>query len=813
MLNIIILLFSTVSNVSLSEVKKDIEGNPPRILAEVPDFSLIDQEKNINKKMDLMGHIWVVNFMFTECKEICPLQTSAMNVLNKNLAEFPNYRSIKLISISVDPENDSPKVLREYIKNRNLNTKQWKFFTGEREDIWNLSKNGFKLPVAENSKDLQMPILHGSHFVLVDPQGKIRGYYNALTQDGFDKLTIDLAYLTQQIISVPKTVMYPPWVDTRKNDQVSQSKSYKIFHDFKFSDQVLNSGITFRHKIIDDVGSSWKAAHYDHGNGIAVADIDGDGLHDIYFTTLAGTNELWRNLGSGKFENVTRESGLFLEDRIGMAASFGDIDNDGDPDLYVTSIREGNLLYENNGDGKFINITNKSGVGVNAHSSSATFFDYDRDGLLDLFVTNVGVYTSEVIEEASVYPEQGSLSRSYEYYLSFKDAFSGHLKPERSESSILFKNLGGNKFQDVTRQMDLVDLGWNGDAIVMDGNNDGWSDLYLLNMQGNDEYYENYFGEKFIRKGRAIFPKTPWGAMGAKSFDFDNDGDLDLYVTDMHSDMRDDLLGKGEKKKSPQPYPDQFLKSGGNSLFGNAFYRNEGDGSFSEISNQIGAENFWPWGVSTGDFNADGFEDVFITSSMNYPFRYAPNSLLLNNRGKGFLDSEYVVGIEPRKNDETAAPWFELKCSGDDMTNILCKSLDGPKVVWGALGSRSSAIFDMDLDGDQDIITLEFNQPPMLLVNNLNERRAVNFIKVDLDGVKSNKSGVGAKVQVFAEGQVYTKVQDGKSGYLSQSDIPLYFGLDGAKKIDRIEVLWPSGSKQVISKNIIKNTLLTITES
>ena len=133
--------------------------------------------------------------------------------------------------------------------------------------------------------------------------------------------------------------------------------------------------------------------HYDHGNGIAVADVDGDSRPDLYLTSQLGGNELWRNLGGGRFEDITEKAGVGLSDRIGVTASFADYDNDGDPDLFVTSVRTGNALFENDGEGRFADVTEKAGLAYSGHSSGAVFFDFDNDGLLDLFVTNIGVYT------------------------------------------------------------------------------------------------------------------------------------------------------------------------------------------------------------------------------------------------------------------------------------------------------------------------------------------------------------------------------------------------------------------------------------
>ncbi|MDB6033257.1 MAG: ypmQ 2 [Verrucomicrobiales bacterium] len=601
------------------------------------------------------------------------------------------------------------------------------------------------------------------------------------------------------------------WLQQRKAEQTEAAGKTKVFHDFTFSDEVEASGITFQHHAVEDANKLYKAVHYDHGTGLAVADVDGDGLLDIYFVSQLGGNQLWRNLGNGRFENITAKAGVAVADRVGVAASFADIDNDGDPDLFVTTVRGGNLLFENLGGGKFRDITQQSGLGYVGHSSGAVFFDFDNDGLLDLFVVNVGNYTTD---------EKGVGG----YYVGRTDAFKGHLHPERAEASILYKNMGHGVFKDVSRSMHLVDKGWSGDASFTDLNGDGFPDLYVLNMQGDDHYYENQGGKSFAEKTAAYFPKTSWGAMGIKFFDFNQDGKMDLFVTDMHSDMtglqskasrlnvRSDFETQKSEKMCTAEWTESFIQGSSNKIFGNSFYLNQGQGPLLEVSDKIGAETFWPWGFSAGDINADGYEDVFITAGMGFGFRYAINSLLLNENGNRFAPSEFVLGVEPRRNGRTQKTSFALDCSGADKDNPLCNGKTGRVPVSESLSSRSSVMLDLDNDGDLDIVTNEMNDRPQVLISNLAEKRKIHFLKVQLQGTKSNADGLGAVVKVFAGGKAWTQQHDGKSGYLGQSSMPLYFGLGEAAEATKLEINWPSGAKQVVTGPITANQLLKIKE-
>jgi hypothetical protein len=591
----------------------------------------------------------------------------------------------------------------------------------------------------------------------------------------------------------------------RARAQRETVQQFKVFYQFQFQNRRAESGITFVERIVDDSGVFQKPVHYDHGTGIAVADVDGDGLEDIYFVNQLGGNELWKNLGGGRFANITTAAGVALADRVSVGASFADIDNDGDQDLFVTTVRGGNALFENDGKGHFRDISKSAGVDYVGHSSGAVFFDMDNDGLLDLYVCNVGRYTTD---------EKGRDGA----YVGLADAFSGHLYHDRAESAILYKNLGGGRFKDVTKEMGLGDAGWSGDASVADLNGDGFLDLYALNMQGAHHYYENVGGKRFELKTPQVFPRSSWGAMGIKFFDYDNDGRPDLFITDMHSDMSIEVGPDREKLKADMQWSNDHLQGDRSTfIFGNSLFHNLGSAGFEEVSDRMNVENYWPWGPSVGDLNADGWQDIFIASSMNFPFRYGINSLLLNNRGEKFLDSEFLVSIEPRAGRTLSTPWFDVDCGKPDprwpdATRAICAGRTGMFRIMAPLGSRSSVIFDLDHDGDLDIVTNDFNSAPQMLISNLAQLKQIHWLQVALIGTVSNRNGLGASVRVSAGGRVLRQWNDGKSGYLSQSVLPLYFGLDDATAIDRVEVDWPSGRKQVVTTGLRLNATLRVTE-
>jgi hypothetical protein len=258
-------------------------------------------------------------------------------------------------------------------------------------------------------------------------------------------------------------------------------------------------------------------------------------------------------------------------------------------------------------------------------------------------------------------------------------------------------------------------------------------------------------------------------------------------------------------------FSEDYLKNPANNLFGNALYQQLPSGKFEEVSDATGTETFWPWGLSVGDLNADGFPDAFITAGMGFGFRYGPNSLLLNEGGRGFVAAELITGVEPRAGDRLTKTAFVLDCSGADVRHPICQGRSGQIPVSEPLSSRSSALVDLDGDGDLDIVVNDMDDRPQILLNNRSEKPGFSWLQVHLRGTASNRDGLGALVKVTAGGRAWCQQHDGKSGYLSQSALPLYFGLAGAATVDEIEVRWPRGKVQTL-KNLAVNRQVTLTE-
>jgi hypothetical protein len=573
-----------------------------------------------------------------------------------------------------------------------------------------------------------------------------------------------------------------------------------------FREAALESGINWQMRFLpDEQGEKFKINLYDHGTGVAVGDYNGDGFDDIYLVNQLGKNALFKNNGDGTFTDVTEEAGVGLGDRICAGATFADYDNSGHQSLFVTSTRGGNVLFKNLGNGTFKDVTMEVGLDFVGHSQTCVFFDYDNDGYLDLLVTNTAKWTTDQFDPAQ------------KYYRGVPSILEGFDKAKK-ETNILYHNVpdgkGGRRFVDVTQETGLGGKGWSGDVAVLDYDEDGFPDLLVTNMFGGYDrtsLYHNVPNGKGGRRFEDVTDQTlgrvSFGSIGCKAFDFNNDGKLDLLIVDMHSDMwmgvkydwpqeEIDLINRGEKKKylflsgpNRQNWEQNFSIPYDKVVFGNTLFKNLGNGKFEEVSDKAGMETLWPWGVATGDFDNDGYEDVFLPSGMGFPYFYWPNYLMMNNGNETFTDRAKELGIEPPARGE-----------------YLAEKIGGRLA---ARSSRTAATADFDGDGRLDLIVNNFNDNPYYFRNKFPKK---NYVAFRLRGTKSNRDAIGAVVRIYMGKEVMTRQVNPAGGYLSQSSKTVHFGLGDRAKIDRVEIRWPSGIKQEIANPEI-NKLHEVEES
>jgi len=506
---------------------------------------------------------------------------------------------------------------------------------------------------------------------------------------------------------------------------------------FNFSDVTHAAGIDFRH---NSGAYGGKLLPETLGSGCAFLDYDGDGWQDILLINSMdwpghkrqpSTLKLYHNNHNGTFTDVTRRAGLDLE-MYGMGVAVGDYDNDGFPDILVTCVGQ-NRLFRNTGRGTFIDATRASGLaGHQAFSTSAIWFDFDRDGLLDLFVCNYVKWSPE-----------------HDVFCSLDAKHKSYCTPEayRGETCWLFHNRGNGTFEDVTATAGIFDNSSKSLGVAMlDMDHDGWPDLFIANDTQPNKLYRNQrngtFKDSAVEAGVAFSSDGKARAgMGVDVADFENSGNPGIAITNFDNEM----IGLYRALANGN-YQDVALPSGvglasKNTLgFGCVFVDLDLDGSLDLIA-------------------VNGHIDDTVRNVRNVGYAQAPQ-LFLNN-GKGNFTE---VGAY----------------SGGDFYH--------PKV------GRGLAYGDFDRDGDSDILLTTNNGPAYLFRNEIQSGN--KSIRFHLVGTKSNREAIGAIVRIFHGGSSQMRMVKGGSSYLSQSELSLTFGTGKRDKIDRVVIEWPSGKTE-----------------
>jgi len=504
---------------------------------------------------------------------------------------------------------------------------------------------------------------------------------------------------------------------------------------FRFSDVTSASGIQFQH---NSGAYGGKLLPETLGSGCAFLDYDGDGWQDILLVNgmdwpghkrQRSPLRLYRNNRNGTFTDVTRSAGLDIE-MYGMGVAIGDYNNDGFPDIFITCVGQ-SRLFRNTGKGSFVDMTRASGLfGHQGFSTSALWFDYDRDGLLDLFVCNYVRWS----------PEQ-------DVFCSLDGKHKSYCTPEayRGDTCWLFHNRGNGTFEDVTATSGVFDSSSKSLGVSMlDYDQDGWPDLLVANDKQPNKLYKNLRNGKFkdvaVEAGLAFSSEGMARAgMGVDIGDFENSGKPGVAITNFDNEM----IG---------------------------LYRASAPGVFDDVSiaSGVGAasKNTLGFGCMFLDVDLDGNLDLAIAN--------------------GHID-ETVRNI--RGNTGYAQPPQLFLNRGGGKFRDVAKSAGGG--FEAAKVGRGLAYGDFDRDGDLDILMTTNNGPAYLYrTDQLAHPRSIRFY---LQGAKSNRDAIGASVRIFYEGQTQSRMVRGGSSYLSQSELPLTFGLGARDKIDRLVIDWPSG--------------------
>ena len=526
----------------------------------------------------------------------------------------------------------------------------------------------------------------------------------------------------------------------------------------QFVDETRRAGVTFRNA----TGSPEKRYVIEtQSAGVGLWDYDMDGSLDIFFTNGAPLedtepsralegNALYHNDGDGLFEDVTSQAGVGGVSAWSMGCTVADYDNDGDPDLYVT--RWGaNTLYRNEGNGSFVDVTDVAGVGDDSWGVGSSFGDYDGDGHVDLYVAN---YIDFRLHGPPYY------DRWCVY-----NGIPAACGPAGFEATpdVLYHNGGDGRFTDVSDMAGIRGRSHYGMGVAWgDLDDDSDLDLYVANDGHPNSLFRNEGSGRFVDV--ALLSGTaysgtgrPQAGMGVALGDYDNDGDLDIFVTNFSQDH-------------------------------NTLYRNDGDDIFADVTGAVGmagpSRPFMGWGTFFFDFDNDGNQDVFVANGHLMPaidragvdLGYRQRNLLFRNTGRGRFE---------------------------DVSRAAGPGLTVEKV------SRGAAYGDYDNDGDLDVVVANLDDTPTLLRND--GGHVGNWLIMKLQGTASSRDGIGARVRVVSD-EMADQLREVNSGssFQSQSDSRVHFGLGQAGEV-QIEVRWPNGALQILEE-VSVNSQLTIRE-
>ncbi len=558
------------------------------------------------------------------------------------------------------------------------------------------------------------------------------------------------------------------------------------------------SGINFENKLTENDSVNYFNYMYIYmGGGVAIGDLNNDGLPDIYFTGNMVPNKLYLNRGNLKFEDITEKAGVAADDRWVTGVTMGDANQDGWLDIYVSVSGKWtttkNLLFLNDAkEGQiptFTEVAERFGIADEGNSTQAVFFDYDLDGDQDLYVANYPIVPSRT---------------SIVEFLKYRDNAPYH------RSDRLYENQGNDNFVDVTKKAKLAKYSLSLGVSVGDYNQDGWPDMYVSNDFSTPDYFLiNNKDGTFTDQNLNATNHTAYFGMGSDVADFNNDGFLDLYQVDMmpksHRRAKENMDSMDPERFNKIVSHNMHHQYSINTLQLNMGNDQNGIPHFGDVARIAGVSSTdWSWGALFADFDNDGFKDIYVTNGVRRDINNSDYFRSDNNEhleGKTPLDLTKKIPSEKIEN-------YAFKNNGDLTFANVSKD-------WGVNFkgfSNGVAYADLDNDGDLDLVVNNLDDPSMVYENKTSEKESNRYLRIKLEGPEANSFGLGCKIWLTNGGQTQFQELTLSRGFQSSVEPVVHFGV-GESETATLRVLWPDGKEQVFNQVVTNQSIVVAYEN